>query len=101
MTNLWIEQYRINHVVRFVLPLYVFLLLYLLYLLRFSIFALLLNPLSIVVFAIGIALLFYLISAIFVGISYLRRPSLAKFIYTALAIFFVVAGLIAISVQPE
>lgn len=79
--------------------LYTILLLILLYLLRFSVLALLINPPSIVAFIIGMALIVYLVGAVPMGIVFLRNSSLGKLTYIALAAFLVVGGLVVLALQ--
>jgi hypothetical protein len=86
---------NLNKIWQYVLSLYVVLLLCLLYSLRFSIFALLINPLSLVTFVTGIVMLVFVVSAVFVGMSYLKRPHLTKLIYSISAMVLVVAGIVA------
>ncbi len=84
---------NVNKIFQYALTLYVVLLLYFLYSLRYSIFALLINPFSLVSFIVGIALLVVIVSAPFVGISHLKKPRRFKLVYTVFAMLLVVAGL--------
>ena len=86
---------NLNRILQYTLVLYVALLLYLLYSLRFSIFALLINPFSLVSFIIGIVMLGFVVSAAFIGVSHLKKPHLSKLIYTISAMVLVVAGVVA------
>ena len=82
-----------HRILQAILVLYAVSLLYLLYSLRFTILALFLNPQSLASFIIGILLFTFLISAVFVGISYLKKQSFIKLIYVASAVLYVATSL--------
>lgn len=87
----------VKRVVKAGMLLYIVMLLGLLYVVRFSIFALFVNPSSIVSFLVGIGLIAYLVGAIPVGMAYVSKPSGGKLAYIVLAALLVVGGLASLA----
>jgi len=75
------------------LVLYTALLVLLFYTIRFSIFALFINPASIVSFIMGVAFLVYLFGAVPMTVAYLRSPSTGKLAYVLSAALLLIGTL--------
>jgi len=72
---------RSHRFVQYTLPFYSAMVLYDLYVIRYSIFALFVNPLSIPFFLMGVLVMSLRVGGLFVGRSYLKTPRLTKLVF--------------------